>query len=75
MLGEFKALSLKISFYLCLYQHHWDDCSLSMATPTTLPREQMQSLRHAPHKLRPTTALEMMQGSPASRPMALKNQQ
>ncbi len=30
------------------------DCSLSVATPTTLlPREQMQSLRHAPHRLGP----------------------
>ncbi len=31
--------------------HH---CNLSVATPTTLlPREQMQSLRHAPHRLGP----------------------
>ncbi len=75
MFEEVKALILKISFYLCLYQHHWNDCSLSVATPTTLPREQMQSLRHATQKLGPTTDLEMVQGSPASRPMALKNQQ
>ncbi len=28
------------------------DCNLSVATPTTLlPREQIQSLRHAPHRL------------------------
>ncbi len=30
------------------------NCSLSVATPTTfLPRKQMQSLRHAPHRLGP----------------------
>ncbi len=30
------------------------DCSLSVAIPTTLlPRKQMQSLRHAPHRLGP----------------------
>ncbi len=30
------------------------DCSLSVATPTALlPRERMQSLRHAPHRLGP----------------------
>ncbi len=29
------------------------DCSLFVTTPTTLPREQMQSLRHAPYRLGP----------------------
>ncbi len=37
-----------------MYLHHarGHDCSLSVATPIThLPREQMQSPRHAPHRL------------------------
>ncbi len=34
-------------------RQRYHDCSLSVVTPTTLlPRERMQSLRHAPHGLR-----------------------
>ncbi len=38
--------------FVCIDSSRGHDCSLSVATPTTLlPREQMQSLRHAPHRL------------------------
>ncbi len=38
---------------LCDNRDQDHDCSLSVVTLTSLPREQMQPLRHAPHRLGP----------------------